>query len=74
MSVMRCEMHDLRWDSDLAEKCPLCDAKLDCEQRREAIEVEDWVASNIEQAAHELVYLRSFYAEYAFVKDRPESH
>lgn len=71
MSIERCEMHDLRWDSDLAEKCPLCDAKLDVDQRRTAIEVEDWVACNIEKAAHELVFLRAFYAEWAFVKDKP---
>ncbi len=71
MSRMFCEIHNFRWDSDKAENCPLCDAKLDMEQRREAVEVEEWVMDNIEQAAHELVFLRAFYAEYAFVKDKP---
>ena len=24
MSVMRCDKHDLHWDSDVVEQCPLC--------------------------------------------------
>ena len=26
MSIIYCEMHDLRWDSDKKERCPQCEA------------------------------------------------